>query len=75
MSIAAFVSKKAAVVIFIFTVANVIFYFSLCLSSDLLFGLLKTGLWHIVFELCKETILLFQVLVGYVAGVFLVLTE
>ena len=60
MKMAMFVSRKVALLVFIFVAANGIFYLSLCMSNDILFSLFKSGLWYTIFQLCKDIILLFQ---------------
>ncbi|ADQ47363.1 hypothetical protein Calkro_2563 [Caldicellulosiruptor kronotskyensis 2002] len=67
--------KKLSILILAFIAINSIFYFSLCISNDILFCLFKSGLWYTIFQLCKEVILLFQILVGYILAIFTVFIQ
>lgn len=72
MKKATIILRRLSVLILMFIAVNIIFYFSLCISNEIFLNLFKSGYWYTIFRLCKDYILLFQLLVGYMLTLFTV---
>lgn len=75
MKKATIILRRFSLLILIFISMNIIFYFSLCVSNEIFLNLFKSGYWYTILRLCKDYILLFQVLVGYMVTLFTVFIQ